>query len=291
MKFSRMIMFLVLWGLICPGLLHGQEQQNAPASANQDRIKEEISKRWDISSDKYDSRPGHGVQSEEEAEAWRELFRKLMVGNGLRILDAGCGTGEMSFLLAELGHEVYGLDISKNMLAKAEEKAKTKAGSAGGRPIRFQWGDAENPPFEPGFFDVVFCRHVLWTLPSPQTALDSWTKILKDNGKIVVIDALWDDGSLSTRVRRKVGGWLRYVFEKENLPKSHYSPAVEAALPHAGGVPLDKARAYMQQAGLQDLQDTKLDRLGDIQRQHMPFWYRVIYKNAYYAICGHKRSQ
>ncbi len=290
MKCAGIVMLLLIGVFFLPGLLPGQEQQKAALGAAADPIKEEISKRWDRSSEKYDSHHGHGVQSDEEAAAWRELFGRLLPGKGLRILDAGCGTGEMSFILADLGHEVYGLDISEKMVAKAEEKAQTRAGSTGGSRIQFVLGDAEKPPFADNFFDVVMCRHVVWTLPSPQTAIDSWARILKDNGKIIVIDALWDDGSLETRLRRRIGSWLRYLSDQERSSGSHYSPALEAALPHARGVPLDKAKAYLAQAGLQDIQDVQLERLGEIQRKYMPLWNRVSYKNDYYAVSGYKRS-
>jgi len=284
-----MVMFLVLLGLLCPGLLSAEQPQKEPVIEGQDKIKDEISKRWDNSAAKYDSHHAHGVQSKEEAEAWRDLFARIIPGKELRILDVGCGTGEMSFILAEMGHEVYGLDISHKMLAKAEEKAKKKAETNGGLRLKFLWGDAEKPPFPDDFFDVVICRHVLWTLPSPQKAIDSWRRILKENGKVIVIDALWDDGSLETRLRRKLGSWLRYISEGKEASKSYYSPALQAALPNMKGVPLEKARAYFERAGLQDIQDVKLDRLNDIQRKYMPFWNRISYTYDYYAICGQKR--
>lgn len=41
----------------------------------------------------------------------------------LRILDLGCGTGTVSVLLAERGHNVVGVDLSEEMLAVAQEKA------------------------------------------------------------------------------------------------------------------------------------------------------------------------
>ncbi|MBM4287286.1 MAG: class I SAM-dependent methyltransferase [Deltaproteobacteria bacterium] len=258
-----------------------------PGAYDQDRIKAEISKRWDHSSEKYDSHHGHGVQSQEEAAAWKELFGTLMPGKGLRILDAGCGTGEMSLLLAEMGHEVYGIDISEKMLAIAEEKARQKGESIPGR-MHFQLGDAEDPPFEDGFFDAVVVRHVLWTLPNPQKAVDSWRRVTQDNGKVIVIDALWDDGSFTTAVRRKFGRWLRSMAEKTDSSQSHYTPGIEVKLPHAKGVPLNTAREYMENAGFRDIQDRQLEQLGDIQRKHMPFWYRVSYKSDYYAVCGLK---
>jgi len=257
---------------------------------NHDRIKDEITKRWDYSSQRYDGYHGHGVKSRDEAQAWKELFGRLIPGDGLKVLEAGCGTGEMSFLLAGMGHEVYGVDLSENMLAKAIEKAKTTAAGDGGHCPQFQLGDAENPPFASACLDAVVSRHVLWTLPSPQTAVDSWTRMLKETGKIIVIDCLWNDSRLATRLRRKIGEWLILMIEKNDLSKDSYSPALEAALPHPKGVPLEKTIAYMEQAGLRDIQVVKLDHLVDIQRKYMPFRYRVGYKYNYYAVCGQKHS-
>ncbi|MHB9073140.1 MAG: class I SAM-dependent methyltransferase [Desulfobaccales bacterium] len=257
---------------------------------NHDRVKDEITKRWDYSSQRYDGYHGHGVKSREEAQAWKELFGRLIPGDGQKVLEAGCGTGEMSFLLAEMGHEVYGVDLSEKMLAVAQEKANTMVAGTGDHRLRFKLGDAENPPFEDSCFDVVVCRHLLWTLPSPQTAVDSWKRLLKENGKVIVIDCLWNDDRLATRLRRKIGAWLILLIEKNDLSKDSYSPELEAALPHPKGVPLEDAEGYLAEAGLQSIQAAKLDHLIDIQRKHMPFRYRIGYKYNYYAVSGQKRS-
>ncbi|TCS85230.1 methyltransferase family protein, partial [Keratinibaculum paraultunense] len=39
-------------------------------------------------------------------------------------MDVGCGTGNFSIKLAKMGCEVVGIDVSKEMLKVAEEKAK-----------------------------------------------------------------------------------------------------------------------------------------------------------------------
>jgi SAM-dependent methyltransferase len=50
-------------------------------------------------------------------------FCAALVGAGARILDAGCGTGRVAIRLAELGHEVVGVDVDGSMLAVARREA------------------------------------------------------------------------------------------------------------------------------------------------------------------------
>ncbi|AKB78892.1 ubiquinone/menaquinone biosynthesis methyltransferase [Methanosarcina horonobensis HB-1 = JCM 15518] len=249
-------------------------------SINENKIKEEITKRWDYSSQRYDTYHGHGVKSEEEAAAWKALFRQVIPGEELTVLDVGCGTGEMSRMLADMGHEVTGIDLSEKMLAVAKSKAP---GS-----IEFRIGDAENLPFDKGKFDAVVTRHVLWTLPNPEKALESWRNVLKPGGKVVVIDGIWGNGSLETRLRRKIGNLMILIVERNDISKDSYTAEMNAMLPNAKGVSLDKAREYMEKAGLKNVHSMGLNDLVRIQKKHMPFRYKVTYKYDYYAICGLK---
>ena len=254
-----------------------------------DWVKDEIIERWDYSSQRYDGYHGHGIKSRAETEAWRDLFSRLLPEKGLKILEVGCGTCEISLLLAGLGHEVHGLDISPKMLAKAEVKAGNLLKNNGGG-LNLHLGDAEDPPFEDGTFDVVVSRHVLWTLPSPGAAVQNWSRMLRDGGRVLVIDALWDDGSLETRLRKKLSFLLVRLQEKDNLSKNFYSEGLKASLPHAGGLPPEKARAYVEGAGFRDIRVAPLKELVRIQKQYMPFRYRVSYTYDYYAVLGQKRA-
>ena len=114
------------------------------------QMKLDIAHVWDVSSETYDDKEGHGIHSEIEKEAWKTLFKSLLPLGRLEVLDVGCGTGEIGLLFAELDHRVTGIDISDKMLAKAREKTSHKM-----LDIAFKIGDAEDPPFEAGTFDVV----------------------------------------------------------------------------------------------------------------------------------------
>jgi ubiquinone/menaquinone biosynthesis C-methylase UbiE len=247
-------------------------------------IKEEITKRWDYSSQLYDGYHGHGIKSAEETAAWIDLFRRVIPGERLNILDVGCGTGEISLVLAGMGHRVTGIDLSEKMLGRAVAKAKTMSDIA----VEFNIGDAEQPPFAPGSFDAVVTRHVLWTLPNPQKAVNNWANVLKEGGKAVVVDGLWNDGSLATLLRKKATAILIRLLEGRDISKDRYAAGLNSALPNAKGVTTDRSREYLQQAGLKDIELIMLDYLVNIQKRNMPFRYKIGYKYNYYAIHGLK---
>ncbi|MEW5988497.1 MAG: methyltransferase domain-containing protein [Chloroflexota bacterium] len=67
------------------------------------------------------------------------------------ILDLACGTGNLTFPLAELGYQVVGLDVCPEMLAVAEAKAATN-----GRSVTFVCQDMRQP-YQGGSVDAVTC--------------------------------------------------------------------------------------------------------------------------------------
>lgn len=66
------------------------------------------------------------------------------------VLDAGCGTGEHTILLADRGYDVLGIDSSRNALQRARANA-----AAQGVPARFELADALRPPWQQRFDTVV----------------------------------------------------------------------------------------------------------------------------------------
>ncbi|WP_243684495.1 class I SAM-dependent methyltransferase [Methanosarcina barkeri] len=137
----------------------------------ENQIKQTIARIWDVSSETYDSNEGHGIKSEAEREAWKKVFKNLLPPGRLKVLDVGCGTCEIGLLFAEMGHHVTGLDLSKKCLQKPGKKLPEE-----GLTVFSKKGDAEAPPFKAGSFDVVVNRHLLWTLPHPDTAVQNWKK-------------------------------------------------------------------------------------------------------------------
>ncbi|BDV32324.1 hypothetical protein Microterr_29840 [Microbacterium terricola] len=145
---------------------------------------------WDAEAETFDDAPDHGLLDPDIRRAWAHLLLPLIGGRGRRIADLGCGTGTLSVLLAtEGGHLVTGVDFSPEMVRRAREKASDTAPEP-----EFIVGDAADPPLPLGGFDVVLSRHVLWAMPDPATALQTWLDLLTPTGILILVEGQWHTG-------------------------------------------------------------------------------------------------
>ncbi|WP_026313539.1 class I SAM-dependent methyltransferase [Actinomadura flavalba] len=172
---------------------------------------------WDACAASFDDEPDHGLTDPRVRAAWQRRMRGWLPTAPADVLDAGCGTGSLAALAAADGHRVTGVDLAPEMIAQARGKF-----AAAGLPGRFAVGDAADPPTGDARFDVVLCRHLLWTLPDPHAALAAWTARLRPGGRLVLIEGRWG---------------------RQDDPVTPYVPEA-AGLPWPGGVPAaDLARA------------------------------------------------
>lgn len=147
---------------------------------------DEIRRYWDDFAAEYDSYPDHGLLDSDIRSAWKDLLRTWLPTTPSLVADLACGTGTMSVLMAELGHQVHGVDLSAEMVRRARAKA-----APFGAAIEVEQGDAGDPPFGPASVDVVFARHILWTLPDPAEALRRWAALLRPGGRMVLVEGRW----------------------------------------------------------------------------------------------------
>src|ERR1700738_4317775 len=153
-----------------------------------DPVKRQVAAHWNRRAAHFDEDFGHSIRTPEERTAWDRVFALVLGGRGpLDALDAGCGTGFLSLELAGRGHRVTGIDFAPAMLAEAKKKAAAQS-----LAIRFEEADAEQLPFPAASFDLVMSRHVLWTLPHPEAAIDEWIRVLRPGGRLVSMDSQFD---------------------------------------------------------------------------------------------------
>ena len=155
--------------------------------------REVIRRYWSAAAGDFDDEPDHGLLDPGIRQAWRRRLQQWIPPGATRVVDLGCGTGSLSLLLSELGHEVLGVDTSAEMVALA----RTKVESAG-RSADFLVGDIEQPLLTAGTFDAVVCRHVVWTLFEPPDTLERWAELVAPGGRMVLVEGRWFDPSGAT---------------------------------------------------------------------------------------------
>lgn len=231
-------------------------------------IKKKIRDHWDWRAKDYDKSPGHTGMKEVWKEVLSEVFDKKM-----RILDVGTGTGFLALILAELGHDVIGIDLSREMINIAKKKVD-------GLKIKFVIGDAENLPFNDESFDAVICRHVVWTLPNPQKAVKEWYRVLKDGGKIVMIDGEWYQNSMLAKFKRFIGRLFIALFERRLI--SSYKREISKYLPLYRQGNLEKVVDLLKNAGFSDVLIKDISWIRKQMLENLPFYYKLTWSSRRY---------
>lgn len=149
--------------------------------------------------------------------------------------------------MAGRGHRVTGIDFAPSMLAEARRKA-----AEAGFDIRYEQGDAEKLPFAAGSFDMTITRHVLWTLPHPEAAIDDWIRVLRPGGRLVVIDSQFNPSALQG---------------DQGARSSPEYVAIGDKLPFIGGRPQEEIEALFGAKGLVDIGGDPIHDLVDAHVQ------------------------
>ncbi|RJX24761.1 MAG: class I SAM-dependent methyltransferase [Dethiobacter sp.] len=236
-------------------------------------IKEIIAQKWDLRASEYTERAGHYLATNEQRQAWLEILAEVIgKDKSFKVLDVGTGPGFLALLISELGHECFGVDISREMLKIAEEKAEKK-----GLRCTFIHGDAEKLPFDDETFDVVVNRHLLWTLPNPGKAIRDWVRVLKPRGKIMIMDGDWTGKYMNhlNKIQMFLGRCIITVTERRNAWnwKGRYKE-LESQLPFRG-VDQSKIIALMEAAGLEIITAPSINKLMKEQRKALPLGYKL----------------
>jgi 2-polyprenyl-3-methyl-5-hydroxy-6-metoxy-1,4-benzoquinol methylase len=155
----------------------------------------------------YESAPFPGYPERDSLEwlrlrAGRSEFARMLeraIPADATILDAGCGTGQMSLFLARAGRRVVGADIARASLRLAAAAAKRFELDG----VRFVQTDLHCPALRKGAFDVVYSSGVLHHTPDPRAAFARVAQLARPGGWIVL--GLYNAiARIPLRVRRAV---------------------------------------------------------------------------------------
>ena len=233
-----------------------------------DVVKRQVAAYWNRRTPHFDEDFGHSIRTPAERAAWDRILDLVVPGipgsrDTLDALDAGCGTGFLAFELAARGHRVTGVDFAPAMIAEARRKAAERALS-----VRFEEGDAERLPFGAASFDLVISRHVLWTLPHPEAAVDEWIRVLRPGGRLVIVDSQLDGGSTPATT--------------QNARTSPEYAAIGDRLPFLGGRPREQIEALARVHGLLNVaSDPLLDLVAAQEERMLEEGHPVTRRNRY----------
>ncbi len=148
-----------------------------------------------------------------------------------RVLEVAPGPGYFCIELARLGdYQITGLDISKTFVEIARKNA-AEAGVA----VEFRQGNAADMPFEPEFFDFLFCQAAFKNFTQPVRAIAEMYRVLRPQGVAVIVD-LRRDASLADIEQEIKGmhlGWFdevrtRWTFRNILLKSAHSTAEMRA---------------------------------------------------------------
>lgn len=127
------------------------------------------------------------LQGELYRDATMRAFGEAGIGPGMRVLDLGCGSGDVSITVGRLvgpSGEVLGIDRGEG----AVEDATRKARAAGVDHVRFRRSEIEDfEPDEP--FDALVGRFVLMHQPDPGRTLRAAARHVRSGGVVVMIES------------------------------------------------------------------------------------------------------
>jgi SAM-dependent methyltransferase len=190
----------------------------------------------------------HGTHPEEQARLGRlndllneGSLRELALAGGERVLDVGCGLGQLTRAMARAAGpdgRVLGVERNPEQLVEAERLAEA-AGEA--KLVEFRQGEAAAPPLldaEWGTFDVAHARFILEHVSNPAAVVRAMVRAVRPGGRVV----LEDDAHDVMRLHPEPPGfgplWAAYLRSYDRLGNDpHVGHRLVALLHEAGAQP------------------------------------------------------
>lgn len=118
---------------------------------------------------------------------WLHPPSRILNSLGMRasdtVLDFGCGTGFFTIPFAKKARRVISIDVQTAALEKAEKyAAKSKV------KVEFFQNDGKSIPLPDSVADLIFLRRVYHELDDKQAVLKELARLLKPNGRLVIIE-------------------------------------------------------------------------------------------------------
>jgi ArsR family transcriptional regulator len=117
------------------------------------------------------------------------------------LLDVGCGQGRILKLLASRANSAVGVDIDSD----ARRMARAELLLAGSPNCTLRQGDMYSLPFDDRAFDTIILDDVLSDADRPTQAIEEAQRLLKDGGRLLLLEAV--DDADATSIREQYADW------------------------------------------------------------------------------------
>ena len=143
------------------------------------KLNENLKNNWDSKACEWDLQVGEEGDSNRILNSDPVLWRFAGNVSGLKIIDAGCGTGYLTRKLYDLGANVVGIDFSDKMIEIAKSKSPY---------IEFLVDSCTQlSTLDDKSFDMIISNYVLMDIPELQETLNNFNRVLKCGGEAVLI--------------------------------------------------------------------------------------------------------
>ncbi|MGA8030353.1 MAG: metalloregulator ArsR/SmtB family transcription factor [Bryobacteraceae bacterium] len=174
--------FAQLLDVLRKGALDKPETEN-----DRDALKLVLNKRRDKMKAYFDGLAGRFGREYLPGRSWKGLAEALLaLMPAIVIADLGAGEGTFSQLVARRAQRVIAIDNSEKMVEFGAKLARKH----GVKNLEYRYGDMESVPMGDAEVDMAFFSQSLHHAPNPERAIAEAWRILKPNGRIVILDLL-----------------------------------------------------------------------------------------------------
>jgi SAM-dependent methyltransferase len=169
----------------------------------------------------------HALRARAERSTFAHLIDRAIAGDA-RIVEVGCGTGQMCLYLARADRMVVGADLARASLLLGAAAARR----FGLGRVQFVETDLQRPGLKAGSFDVVYSAGVLHHTPNPRTSFARLAQLARPGG-IIVLGVYNAFARIPLRLRRLVGrasGFRVIPFDQVLRDRQHEPERREAWL-------------------------------------------------------------
>lgn len=116
----------------------------------------------------------------------RKLVETMDLSEKDKVLDLGCGTGQLTRLIAESvsNGEIVGVDLTPEMIEEARRALSERFSSA----VNFQTGKGESLDLDTGYFDIATSAFTLRNVEDVRQVLSEMQRVVKPGGKVFTLE-------------------------------------------------------------------------------------------------------